>query len=164
MAKVTLKDLERVRGIALTTALAAAKDEAVREFQKLKSDPLFMAGVTLFWSGGTRTVTNRTRYASGDPEKIQTFLRFLTQVCGVGEESIRLTLVLPPDVDPASAERFWAFASRSPMSRFYSSSTMKTARTSRTGQGTCTVLVGGRYLREKLGEWLKILPKALLER
>jgi hypothetical protein len=164
MAKIRIENLERVRGASLETSLQKAREEAEGEFKKLLSNPLFLAGLGLFWSGGTRTLMNRIRYSSSDPAKVLVFLKFLSTVCGIEEGRIRVTLVVPPDVDPASAERFWSFASGAPLARFYKSAVLKTARTKRVGQGMCTVSVGGRYLREKMEEWMKMLPKALLER
>jgi hypothetical protein len=162
--KIGLRSVERVRGEALVAAIASAREEGGKEFKRLIGNPLFLTGVTLFWTGGTKTLTNQIRFSSTDPEKILLFRKFLTDLCGVEEEDIRLTLILHPDIDSSSAERFWSFASGSPLKRFYKTSTLKEGRVSRrAGQGMCTLILGGKYLREKMDVWIRLLPKELMK-
>ena len=141
-----------------------AKNEAKEEFKRLKYDPLFIAGMMLYWGEGDKVTRGKVRLANSDQALIRVYTEFLRKACGVPEEKIRASILIYPDINEASNKRFWSFATRIPVDRFTKSTTIKGRhKTKKLEYGVCTVYVSSAYLKTKILIWLTLLSKALLE-
>jgi hypothetical protein len=162
-AQVRIRGLNEVRRKRLGDAHETAKREAIEEFGKLKFDPLFIAGLSLYWGSGDRASRNQVRFASSDMEKVKFFIIFLEKACGVERNRIRASLLVYPGQDEASNRRFWAFALGSGIN-FTKSSVVPGSFDARKLQyGICTLTVSSVYLKTKMREWLTLLPKRLID-
>ncbi|HYD93082.1 MAG TPA: hypothetical protein VEB18_01335 [Candidatus Paceibacterota bacterium] len=162
-SRVRVAGLAKVRGRRLREAYEQARVEARTEFETLKYHPLFIAGMTLYWSAGTKAARNQVRFSGANPETIKIFITFLTRVCNVPQNQVKVALLSYPDADDPSIRRFWSFASGIPLSQFQTTVIVqKVPKVKRFAGGVCTVIVSSGYLRQKLGEWLNLLPKELM--
>src|SRR3990167_7485889 len=60
------------------------RDDGEKEFAKLKDNPLFLAGVMLYWGEGEKaTQMSRLKLANTDPQMIRLFYVFLKDVVRV---------------------------------------------------------------------------------
>lgn len=164
MAKITLVELDRVRGRKLAKLYEKARTEALQEMHKLLKNPLFVSGIMLYWGEGDKTTRHQVRLSNKDPILITLYIAFLREVCGIPEEKIRIQLAVYPDTDTASNERFWTFATGIPLQRFTKSILQKERKGSRGGQGVCTVIVSSSYLKAKMLEWIALLPTELIKK
>ncbi len=162
---IRLVELDRVRGEHLKRAYEEAREEARTELEKFRYNPLFIAGLMLYWGEGDKATKNQVRLANSDPELVRLFVVFLQEACRIPAERIRAYLITYPDIEDQSNRRFWSFASGIPLSRF-SKSTLIEGRhkTKRLRYGVCTVVVSSTYFKAKVLEWLKLFPKELMKR
>lgn len=163
MKKIEVVELSGVRGKKLKKLYEQARGEAIRDIARYKKNPLFVAGVMLYFGEGDKTTKHQVRLSNTDPILIKLYLAFLESVCGVQKDKIRIQLAVYPDIDRASNERFWSFATGVPMARFTKSILQKPRKGGRGGQGVCTVIVSSSYLKLKMLEWLAHLPKELMK-
>ena len=113
---VRIVELGRIRGKHLARVYEEAREEAREELGNLKYNPLFIAGLMLYWGGGTKAAKSQIRLANSDPELAKLFVDFLQKVCRIPEEKIKIALLSYADSDDPSLRRFWSFALKIPLS------------------------------------------------
>lgn len=100
-ATLRQREIERQR-----TKLAAA-----REVGKLTDRELFLVGVGLYWSEGSKSKphnpTERATFINSDPDMIQLYLAWLS-LLGVEPERLRYRVMIHESAQVAEAERYWA--------------------------------------------------------
>lgn len=162
---IRIKELDRIRGEHLKRVYEEAREEAREELKTLKYNPLFIAGIMLYWGEGTKVSRNQIRFANSDPEMIRFFIEFLRKACGIPEEKLRIAVLAYPDLDTQSVERFWSFATGVPLSRFHKTIViLGRHKARRLSYGVCTIVISSTYFREKFFEWLQLLPKELIDK
>jgi hypothetical protein len=163
-SSVRMRELGKVRGEQLKKVYEEAREEARDEFRKLQYNPLFIAGIMLYWGEGDKLTNGQTRLSNTDPELIRTYVEFLRKACRVSEDKIKASVLIYPDIDEQSNRRFWSFVTGIPLSRFSKSILIEGRhKTRRLSNGVCSILVLSTYFKVKMLEWIKLLPKALLE-
>lgn len=158
-----MRELNRVRGDRLAKLYERGREEAAGEFERLRHDPLFIAGVSLYLSGGDRKSGDRLRFSTGDMEMGKLYLEFLRRSLGVPQDRVRASLMVYPGQDEQSNRRFWGFA-LGPGVKFTKSSVVPGRFDARKlSYGICSFTVSSAYLKVKMLEWVKLLPKRLIE-
>lgn len=139
------------------------REEARKEFPRLKNNPLFLAGLMLYWGEGDSRIENcQVRLANSDPEMIRIFSNFLQQVCLVPLEKIRCALILYPDLNDQKCKKFWSEITGIPEAQFIKTQFIQGRHpTKRLSRGICNILVCSRGLKEKIFVWLKLYQKDL---
>jgi hypothetical protein len=165
MEGVRVVNLDRVRGERLKVLYGEARSEAQNEYNLLKSEPLFIAGVMLYRGGGTKSLAHQVKFTSTDPISVKLFCSFLVDLCGISRDTLRISLLIYPDIDELSAQRFWSFATGVPFESFYRTTLLpRRSKQRKASQGTCTVILNSSYFTLKLQEWVALLSKTLMER
>jgi len=134
------------------------KEEAIEEFPKLKNDPLFMAGLMLYWGEGDKKLENgQVAVSNSDPHLIRLFYLFLTKVIDTPLEKISLRLLLYPDLIDSVQKNLWSRATKIHPDRFKKSTTIRGRHpTKRKSYGVCIIKVSSRQLKEKIVKWLDL--------
>ena len=162
---IHLVDLNKARGKHLAQAYELAREEARREFEFLKYDPLFISGIMLYWSEGVKDPKQGVKYTSGNPEIIRFYVEFLIRSCRVPVEKIRGYILIYPEIEEKTARAYWSKMSGLPWERFTQSSIITDRQSKRRlGWGVCTISVSGTYFKQKILEWIRLLPKELLRK
>ena len=132
--------------------------EAIKEFTKLKNNPLFTAGVMLYWGEGDKNVTNSAiRLSNSEPGMIRTFYIFLINAMKIPKEKISISLLLYPDLIDSVQKNFWSTVTGIPTCQFSKSSFIKGKHpTRRLSYGVGIIRVGGRKYKEKLLKWIEL--------
>ena len=139
------------------------RQEARSEFITLKNNPLFVAGLMLYWGEGDKKVENsNTRLSNSDPGMIKVFYLFLTKVMGIPNDKIGFNLLLYPDLADIPLRRLWSTATGISLSQFRKSIYIQGRHpTRRLSYGVGNIRIGGRKHKEKLLEWIKLCEKDL---
>jgi AcrR family transcriptional regulator len=139
------------------------REKAKEEFPILKSNPLFITGLMLYWGEGDSKLENGSvRLSNTDPEMIRIFSRFLQRVCRVLREKIRVYMILYPDLNEKICKKFWSKVSGIPESQFIKTQFIQGKHpTRRSANGICIVHVGSRGLKEKIFTWIKLYQREL---
>ncbi len=135
--------------------------EAMEEFEKIKNNQLFIAGTMLYWAEGDNgEKSSIVRLTNTDPRMIRTFIYFAIRFCKVRRESIRVGLILYPDLNETVCKSFWSKQVDVPLEQFYKVQFIKGHHpTKRLDNGICSVIVGGRGLKEKIRTWIDLNAK-----
>lgn len=140
------------------------RDNGEREFETLKSNPLFLAGVMLYWGEGSKgSKGSQLKLANTDPLMIRLFYQILKDVIRVPKDKLHIWLLLYPDLVDDMQKRFWSRATGIPLSQFKGSIYI-TGRhpTKRLSYGVCNIYVNSREFKEKMMVWLDLYKKMLI--
>lgn len=138
--------------------------QAQKEFPRLKKNPLFLAGLIIYWGEGDSKMENSiVRLSNISPEMIKIFSLFLKNICRVPQDKIKATLILYPDLKENQCKEFWIKASGISENQFYKTQFIKGRHpTRRLSYGICNVYVASRELKEKIFTWLKLYQQELM--
>ena len=162
---IRLKELNKLRGAHLKQAYEEARKEAREEFEKLKYNPLFIAGVMLYWGEGDKLTNYSTKITNTDPHLIRLYVFFLENVCRVPKEKIRAHVLIYPDLNEEKCRLYWASRAHIDLSRFTKCTVIQGKATARPlPYGVCMVGISSTYFKVKMLEWLKLLPNELMNR
>lgn len=139
------------------------RKEAKKEFPILKSNPLFLAGLMLYWGEGDSKIENcAVRLSNTDPKMIKIFSLFLQKICRAPKNKIRIEPILYPDLDEEYCKIFWSRISGIPLNQFIKTQFIEGRHpTRRLSYGICNVYISSRELKEKIFIWLKLYQKEL---
>lgn len=140
------------------------RNQAKKEFPKLKDRPLFIAGLMLYWGEGDKGLKgSQVKLANTDPTMIRIFYAFLKDVMAVPAEKIYIRLLLYPDLLDNVQKNFWSRATGVPFSQFKNSIYIQARHpTKRLSYGVCNIYVSSREFKEKIMTWLDLAQKTLL--
>ena len=162
---IRLRELDRIRGIHLKKAYAEAEREAIEEFEKLKYNPLFIAGIMLYWGEGDKLTKYEVRLSNTDPSLIRLFVIFLDKICQIPSDKIRLNVLIYPDLNSDECIRYWAAQSGLSANHFTKCISIQGRhKTRRLSNGVCMAHVSSTYFKVKVSKWLELLPKELMSK
>ncbi len=137
-----------------------AAQEATEQFPTLSPDPLFIAGIMLYWGEGDSNPKNPLRISNTNPNMIALFVKFLTEKMAIATNKIKIGLVLYPDLSDSECKSFWSKTTALPMENF-----MKTQfivgkhPTKRIAHGVAMVVVHSRHHKTKILRWIEIFSQ-----
>lgn len=162
---VRLVELNKIRGQLLVRAYEDARKEAAEELKELRYNPLFIAGLMLYWGEGGKNPRTGAKFSNTDPELIKLYVFFLTQACRIPMEKIKLHILVYPDLEEKTCRAYWSRTSGVPWENFTKSVLIKGRhKTRRLTWGVCNVTVSSVYFKQKILEWLNLLPKELMNK
>ncbi len=161
---IRLVELNKIRGQRLKKAYEEARKEAKNEFEELKYNPLFIAGLMLYWGEGDKLTKYSTAITNTDPDLIQLYVFFLKNACRIPVDRIRAHVLIYPDLDEGVCRKYWARESGIGLSYFTKSTLIQGRhKTRRLEHGVCMVVISSTYFKVKMLEWLKLLPRELMD-
>ena len=159
-SKERLMDLNKIRGESLKKLYKQARNEAIAEFNKFKNDPVFIAGIVIYWGEGDKTSKNSFRIANTDPGMIKLFIDFLLNICKIDEHRLRAWILLYPDLDEEICKKFWIENTGLKDVHFTKSVIIfGRHKKRRVSNGVCNVSYSSTYLKEKMLVWIGLLAK-----
>ncbi|MCR4333793.1 MAG: hypothetical protein NUV60_02155 [Patescibacteria group bacterium] len=160
---IRLVELDKIRGTHLKRAYNEARDEANEELKELKYNPLFIAGLMLYWGEGDKLTKYSTAITNTDPNLIRLYVSFLKNACRVPEKKIKAHVLIYPDLNEEDCRKYWAHESGINLSNFTKSTTiLGRHKTRRIKYGVCIIGISSTYFKVKVLEWLKLLPRELM--
>lgn len=132
--------------------------EADQEFFSLRQEPLFLAGLSLYWAIGDKVLENNVvKLSSADPDIIRVFFGFLATYAKVQPDTVQVRTVLYPDLIENVQKNFWSRATGIPGALFKKSVRLGGRfPKKRNSYGVCLVTVNNRYLKEKICRWIEL--------
>jgi len=135
-----------------------AEKEATKEFEGIKKNKLFIAGIVIYWGEGDKSFKNGiVRVSNTDEKMLRIFNEFLQKICKIDIKKIRAGLLLYPDIDPVGCLNFWSKYIRIEKDRFFKSTIIQGKhKTKRLGKGVCIISVSDKYFKKKILTWLDL--------
>ncbi len=162
---VRIVELNRLRGINLEKIYREAQSEAHVDFEKLKYNPLFIAGLMLYWGEGTKNPRTNVQLANSDPVLIRLYIFFLRNICKIPTSKIRAHILIYPDHEERITQSYWIKTTGLSRENFSKSVVIKGRHAKRRlGWGVCIICVPSLYFKQKMLEWIKLLPRELMEK
>lgn len=158
--------LNAVRGSRLAKIYGEARQDALIDFSELKYHPLFISGVTAYWSHGDKTTNGKVLFSSADFRMIRIFQLFLEKVCQV--QNIRIQVVIGRDFDREDQIRnFWLEKTGLNLNNFLkvvrTRLVMPKKPTNRPYYGVCNLIVNSAYLKNKILKWIELIAEEIGE-
>lgn len=139
-----------------------ARIQAKKEFQELIKNPLFIAGMMLYWGEGDSKPKNPVRLTNTNSGIISLYVKFLIEVLKIPKEKIGGALILYPDLSEKECLNFWSKISNLSESQFVKTQFIKGKHpTKRLSNGICMIICNSRQLKEKFLVWIDLLSKTL---
>jgi hypothetical protein len=159
-----LRKHNKKRRETLDALYSRAEYEAKNEFEQNSKNPLFIAGVCLYWGEGDKISKNGFRIANSDPRLIRLFIAFLIKFCNAEKARIRAAILMYPDMDEERTRKYWRdniFLGKEHFTR-----TVRVERRNagviRIGNGVCTINYSSTFLKKKMLCWIDLAAKGLL--
>lgn len=115
---------------------------------------LYGLGLGLYWGEGTKANKNAVRLGNSDPRIIKMFMKFLVELYGVDQDSLRFGLQVFSDVSAGDALQYWRKQLQVPDSQFYKPLITRSGRIGsyrvKNKYGVVTIYFGNTKLRNIL--------------
>lgn len=160
MASVNMKKIQKNRNVILLDKYQTAKKQAAIEFEQYKNNRLFILGLALYWGEGDKRSLYHTRITNSDPHIIRIFLLFSKKFLSEYDiKRIKANVFIYNDIIDQEAKNFWSESIDLPLNQFTKSTLLVGKSKNRLTYGTCTLIIGSRYLKVKMLQWLELLEK-----
>lgn len=138
-----------------------ARQEARDQYPGFKNNPLFVAGIMLYWGEGDSKLENCQVILSNTNENIiRLFASFLRQFCLVMNERLRGEMILYADLNEEICASYWTKASGIPIAQFHKTQFIVGRHpTRRLSYGVFQVRLGSRQIKEKIAVWIDLFQK-----
>lgn len=158
-SRENLRKFALARGRRLREEYATIRQQALIDFETFKHDPLFNAGLCLYWGEGTKGSSNgRIRLANTDPQLLKMYLYFLKKYFPQVYLKRKVHLLIYPDLDSNTCLQYWSNNLGIPKSQFIKTTTIEGKHTTRRlPYGIANVYICSRAEKERLDQWLDCL-------
>ena len=133
--------------------------QAELSFEKYKDQPLFIAGIMLYWAEGKTTSKEiyNLELNNSDPKLLQVYCNFLRTYFKVDNSLFKARLFLYPDLNEADIKLFWSELLNIPQNQFiksYISDSRSSVTKNKLIYGTCSVFIAKKDLRSIMSVWI----------
>lgn len=133
------------------------KNIAIDEVKILYKNPIFIAGVMLYWAEGDKSKkTECVKFSNSDPEMIKLMMRWFRSFCNVPENKFRIALHIHTLHCRKNIEKYWSKITKIPLSQFHKTQIKPTTlklRKKPLYNGTCSVRISTKDLFRKIMGW-----------
>ena len=136
--------------------------DAANEFEKFKTDPLFMAGLMLYAGEGDRLDRCSIRFANIDFDLHKIFLNFIDHFMNIDNKRIKFGLLLYPDLNVEQCKKKWSSELKISQENFHKPQVIfGKHKTRRLHFGVGTVIISDSFLKRKLLYWINKAKKEI---
>jgi hypothetical protein len=124
-------------------------------FRSYHKDPLFLAGLMLYWAEGDKA-NESVKFSNSDPLMIRLMMGWFRKICMVPENKFRICLHIHKLHCRKDIQNYWSGLTGVPLSQFYKTQVKPTSlgqRKNKLYNGTCAVSVCSRDLFRTIGGW-----------
>lgn len=132
------------------------KESAQEEVSGLISNPLFIAGLMLYWAEGDKR-SGRLQFSNSDPDMIRFMMSWFREFCNIPEAKFRIGLFLHSLHVREDCVGFWSRVTNLPIAQFnrpYIKPTIFSNRKNKLYEGTCVIRIHSKDLVSKILGWI----------
>lgn len=131
--------------------------EAKKEAVSLFGNPLFLAGLMLYWAEGDKSeLREALKFSNSDPAMIKFMMRWFREICLVPEDKFRIALHIHTFHCRQDIEGYWSKLTNIPRSQFHKTQIKPTSLGQRRNplyDGTCAISIHNRDLFRRIRGW-----------
>lgn len=155
-----LKLVNKARGGERLNRYKEAVRSAETEYKHYKNNPLFVAGVMLYYANGDLKNESRIRFSSTEAEAHSIFINFAAEYLGVEKTDMHIWLQLYPGMKEEICMKHWRKKTGLPYSQFYKNQVIKGKKQKQTlHHGVGNTIIGSTVLKCKLTRWIELVVK-----
>ena len=144
----------------------AIQENAREEFNFLIKNPLFIAGLALYWGEGNKTFNGRVSAINAEVGLLQIIVRFYKEILQVDEEKIRAEMFIYGDQEEEVIKQYWSDNLRIAKNQFIKTQVLS-SRSNLTKRkvpyGMCSVYFSNTAMSIKIREWFKLFAMYMRE-
>ncbi len=153
--------MNKLRSLQKLERYEEYRKEAREEYEEIRQNPLFIAGVSLYWGEGEKIEKNgRVAVINTDADMLQVMVHFYRQVLKIPNDKLRAALFIYSDIDQDQAMKYWSRKIRIPKNQFIKTQLLP-SRSSLTKRkvtnGICSVYFSSTQVSVKINEWIRLL-------
>ncbi|MEI7709444.1 MAG: helix-turn-helix domain-containing protein [bacterium] len=154
---VRLEKLHEGRRLMLEKKYKKVEEDAVKEFELYKNDPLFMAGLMVYAGEGDKSSRNLTRMSNSEFYLHLVFIRFSEKFLNIGRDKIKVWLLLYPDHNIEECTETWSKKLQISKNNFNKSQVIVGKEKTRKLQyGVGNSIISSTSLKKKMMKWLEL--------
>lgn len=147
--------MNSARKIKLENKYRAEENEAIKEFDMYKNDPLFMAGLMLYAGEGDKKTRGTIRLSNSEFYLHLVFIRFSEKFLKIKKDRIKIWLLLYPDHDIDKCIEIWSNRLKIERQNFYKSQVIKgKEKLKKLQYGVGNSIILSTSLKNKILKWL----------
>jgi len=131
--------------------------EARKETSLFFKNPLFLAGLMLYWAEGDKSdEVENVKFSNSDPAMIKFMMRWFRKICKIPEEKFRIALQIHKLHCRKDIENYWSKITNIPLYQFHKTLIKPTSlkqRKNRLYNGTCAIRINNVDLFRKIKGW-----------
>lgn len=151
------KRMHEARIKKLSDIYSEAENEAVREYEIFKNEPLFWAGLMVYAGEGDKRSRNLVRITNTEFHLHKIFIRFALKYFAISRDSLRCGLILYPDLNESLCIAMWSNLLEIPKDKFHKTQVMQgKEKVKRLQYGIGMSIISSTVLKKKLQKWLAL--------
>src|SRR3989344_7173123 len=103
-----MADMRKIRYVLMLKRYDDYRDSARLEYIKNRHNPLFTAGVSIYWGEGNKAEEGRVSVINTDPYMLQVTLNFYRHILKTPDIKLRAEVFIYKDIDPDFALDYWS--------------------------------------------------------
>jgi len=157
---IRLKILNEKRRLMLKKKYLEIEEQAKREFEINKNNPLFMAGLMLYAGEGDKSSKHLVRLSNSEFYLHSVFIRFSGEFLGVKRKNIKFWLLLYPDHSTEECLNIWSRKTGIGRQNFNKSQIIKgKSKTKKLQYGVGNSIISSTGLKKKMMKWLDLCKR-----
>ncbi|HBM45538.1 MAG: hypothetical protein UT05_C0010G0030 [Parcubacteria group bacterium GW2011_GWF2_38_76] len=139
---------------------------ATSTFARYKNEPLFIAGVLLYWAEGTKKDTVFS-FINSDPSMVKMMLKWIKKYLGKTENDMRIRLFIHKIYSHENCENYWSKIINIPKDKFKKTiykANVHLEKKNPNYKGCLRICVGGVEELRKTLYWQKLAEEYILSR
>lgn len=157
-----LNKMNDARRIMLEKKYKNIEEEAEKEFEIYKNDPLFVAGLMLYAGEGDKPTKGVIRLANIDFFIHKVFKKFIKKFLKIKDDDIKLSILLYPDLNIEECKLKWSQELSIPLTNFHKPQVIQgKSKIKRLHFGVGSIIISNSFLKRKLLIWIEQSKKNL---
>ena len=140
------------------------KEKALASFNLYKKEPLFIAGIMLYWAEGRNNPSRKwlLELTNSNPRLLKIYCNFIQKYYNPHKADLKARLFLYPDLNEDEVRSFWSKMLQIPQSQFikaqFLNSRSKLTK-NKLSHGICCVYIHSKDKRITMDTWIDCFAK-----
>ncbi len=140
------------------------REQAKKEYNQLRTDPLFVAGLSIYWGEGDKADNGRVSVINTDTAMLQLVVRFYREIFKISEKKLRAGMFLYKDLNEQRMLNHWSSALKISKRQFVKTQilTSRSILTKRKSKfGICSVYFSDTKIQVIMYEWIRLFSEEM---
>jgi hypothetical protein len=157
MTPQRIAGMQRKRKEKLIELYADSEADAVIQYDTLKNEPLFWAGLMIYAGEGDKRTRHLIRISNSEFYIHNIFLMFLERYLGYAKQQVKCALIIYPEHNESLCKEMWSNALKIHRENFYKTQIIKgKEQKKRLQYGVGMSIISNTALKKKLLKWLAL--------